>query len=223
MKTDLLVTIPAFHDELETLRLVVNDIHRVLYNYDHKVIVVFDKAAELEKIKLNAELYRQSGKGLADAFRKEMEIALSFQPLMIVHIDADRQYLPIELPRLIDLYYKGSDLVLGSRLKGIIEDMPLSKKIPNKFATMTLKAWLRQDITDITTGMRVFSPEIAKLPTKGEYTYTVEQIIRTARAGYKIASVPITFKARADGKSRLMRSPMHYIWETIKNTRRMLS
>jgi hypothetical protein len=45
-----------------------------------------------------------------------------------------------------------------------------------------------------------------------KYTYTQEMIIKTAKEGWRIKSVPITFVERVEGESRLITNPLSYAW-----------
>lgn len=221
---DILVTIPAYN-EGKTIGNVVRNIRRVLDGQDYQINVVSDGSdddTEQEAVKAGAVVYKKRHSGLADTFRYEMELARRCQPDIIIHTDADGQYVARDMLKLLRAVRNGSDLVLGSRLRGRIQNMPKSKRSTNVLATVIMRYWLRADITDATTGFRAFNIDIACLPIRSDYTYTVEQIIRAKRAGYKIKSVPINFLVRDDGESRLMSNPIHYIWRTLLNTKRML-
>ncbi len=221
---DILVTIPAYNEQ-DTIGQVIRSIEQVLNKRDYEIVVVSDGSTdytEAEAKMAGAVVFRKEYSGLADTFRYEMATAVKFNPKVIVHTDADGQYAADDILQLLRAVRNGADLALGSRLRGRIEYMPRSKRSSNILGTALIRTWLRADITDATTGFRAFTLDVARLPLKSDYTYTLEQIIRAKRAGFKIKSVPVQFLARKD-ESRLMRSPAHYIWNTIKNTRRMLS
>lgn len=220
---DILVTMPAYNEE-KTIATVIEGILKIVPTA--KVLVVSDGSTDnttKEAKKTGATVIEKAHSGLADTFRMEMRIAYFMKPDVIVHTDADGQYIASDMLKLIDEVLKGTDLVLGSRLKGHIAYMPKSKRSTNVLGTFLIKQWLRADITDATTGFRAFNVKVAKLPINSEYTYTVEQLIKAKKAGLRIKSVPISFVKREDGESRLMSSPANYILQTIKNTRRMLS
>lgn len=219
----IVVTMPAYNEE-KTVGRVIAGIQLVLCEIKHKVQVVSDGSTDATVIVASmngAEVIDKDHGGLADTFRVEMEYALKSKPDIIVHTDADGQYMADDMIPLIRAVIMGADLVLGSRLAGTIEEMPRSKESCNKLLTQAMRLWLDADITDATTGFRAFKPHVAALPIKSNYTYTLEQIYRAKKAGYKIKSVPIHFLGRSDGDSRLMKSPWHYFWETLKNVRSM--
>ena len=214
----IIVTIPA-HNEAKTIGTVISRVKKALSNESHAVMVVADNCSD-DTVGIAKEagaivFGRNSRKGLADTFRLEMRLALKAKPEMIVHIDADGQYLPSEIPKLIKEVRNGYDLVLGSRLTGYLEHMVFSKKLFNKLAAKIFSMLLKRRIDDVTTGFRAFTPDIAKLPIKSNFTYTQEQIIRACKLGYKVKNVPVNFMAR-DGESKLMKHSADYIARSLR-------
>jgi len=213
----IVVTIPA-HNEERTIGTVVSRVRKALCNESYIILVVSDGSSDnTEIVAMEAgamPVYKLNG-GLASAFRYEMKLASEHKPEMIVHIDADGQYLASEIPKLVREVRNGYDLVLGSRLTGYIEHMAFTKRLFNKLAARIFSVLLKQRIDDVTTGFRAFTPEIAKLPIKSNFTYTQEQIVRTSKLGYKIKNVPVSFLAR-EGESRLMRHSADYITRSLR-------
>ena len=70
-------------------------------------------------------------RGLAETFRAEMRECLRLGADIIVHTDADGQYHSKHIPELIQKVELGYDLVLGSRFRGKIEEMPFLKRLGN--------------------------------------------------------------------------------------------
>jgi len=214
----IVVTIPA-HNEEQTIATVIKRVHGILNRERHTIIVVADSCTDntTEKARIAKAIVitKGLGKGLANTFRTEMQIALAMKPEMIVHIDADGQYLASEIPKLVREVRNGYDLVLGSRLTGYIEHMSFTKRFFNKLAAKIFSALLRQRIDDVTTGFRAFIPEIARLPIKSNFTYTQEQTIRACKLGYRIKNIPVSFLAR-DGKSKLMKHSADYIARSLR-------
>lgn len=219
---DILVTIPAYNEE-ETIGKVVRDIKLALRNENHMVIVVSDGSTDntvFNAEKAGARVFHKPHSGLADTFRQEMRIACDFQPNIIVHTDADDQYCAEDIRPLLRAIRQGNDLVLGSRLRGHIEGMSPFRRIGNVVLSIVIRVWLWANVTDATTGLRAFTLEVAQLPINSDYTYTLEQIVKASNAKLKIKSIPVTFRKR-NGRSRLMRSPAHYIWQTFMNSRKI--
>jgi len=211
----LIVSIPAYNESVTIGRLIGN-IHSVMKKnkYNYKILVVDDGSKDNtaeEAKKAGAVVYSHpKNYGLAETFSTEMEKALKLGGDAIVHIDADVQYKPEEIPRLVKEIEKGYDLVLGSRFKGIIESMPFVKRLGNKAFSKVISGIVGIKISDAQTGFRAFTKEVAeKIKITSGYTYTQEQIIRAVRGKFRIKEVPVYFAKRAD-KSRLISSPLRY-------------
>jgi len=215
----IVVTIPA-HNEARTIGKVIASVKRVMDSGKESYVIQVvadncDDSTEIVAEYAGATIFsKNTARGLASTFGLEMKKALRFKPEMIVHIDADGQYLASEIPKLVRKVRLGYDLVLGSRLTGYIEGMPFTKKFFNKLAARIFSVLLRQRIDDVTTGFRAFTPEIAKLPITGNFTYTQEQLVRACKAGYKVKNVPVSFLAR-DGESKLMKHSADYISKSL--------
>lgn len=211
----IVVTIPAYNEEI-TIGKLINNIHEVMKSnrYNYKIIVADDgskdKTGEIAK-KLGALVYSHpKNYGLAETFKTEIKKSLALKPDIIVHIDADVQYQPKEIPKLINEVKKGYDLVLGSRFKGKIESMSLIKRLGNKAFSKAISQITNVKISDAQTGFRAFTKEVAEnIKITSNHTYTQEQIIRAVREKFRIKEVPVYFARRKD-KSRLISNPFGY-------------
>ncbi len=210
------VTIPAYNEE-KSIGDVIDDVKKVMdkTNYHFGVMVLddgsSDNTAKVAK-KYGAIVYSHPrNMGLAEVFRTEMEKCLEHGADVIIHIDADRQYRASDIPKLLKEIENGNDFVLGSRFLGNIESMPFIKKIGNKAFSRVISKITKCHITDGQTGMRAFTKEVAsQIKIISNHTYTQEQIIRVAKAKFKIKEVPVYFDKRKDGNSRLMSNPFNY-------------
>ncbi len=223
----VIVTIPAFNEE-KTLGNVIKGIIEVMDSTkykDYKVLVVndgsTDKTADVAK-GAGAMVYSHPlNYGLAETFRTEIELCLKLGADIIVHTDADGQYLAKEIPMLIRVVEEGNDLALGSRFKGEIEYMPFVKRFGNKAFSRVISSITRTKISDAQTGFRAFTKEVAqKIKLISNHTYTQEQIIKAVKEKFKIKEVPVHF-AKRDGKSRLMKNPFEYATRASVNLLRI--
>ena len=213
----IIVTMPAYNEE-NTIGKAIKDVQNVMnkskYKHKYNILVVddgsSDKTADIAK-KAGAIVYsHQKNYGLAECFRTEIEKCLELKANVIAHIDADLQYKPGEIPKLLKEIENGYDLVLGSRFKGRIEYMPLIKKIGNIAFSKVVSQIAGIKISDAQTGFRAFTKEVAeKVPITSNHTYTQEQIIRAIKQKFKVKEVPIYFSKR-NGKSRLITSTFGY-------------
>ncbi len=213
---NIIVTIPAYNEEF-TIGKVIQDIKKIMSanRYSYKILVVddgsTDKTVEIAR-KAGAIVYSHpKNYGLAETFKTEVEQCLKLNADIIVHTDADGQYLAEDIPKLIKDVEKGNDLVLGSRFLGKIEEMPWLKRFGNRFFSRIISGVARLKINDAQTGFRAFTRKVAeKLPITSNFTYTQEQIIRAVRAKFRIKEVPVYFAKRRNGQSRLVKSPFDY-------------
>ena len=218
----VVVTIPAYN-EAKTIGLLIKKIRAVMKKtrYPYSLIVVDDGSSDN-----TSEISRKAGAmvivqpmnyGLAETFRTEIEESLKRGADAIVHMDADGQYLPEEIPKLLRELENGNDIVLGSRFMGKIEEMPLIKRLGNRVFSRVVSRIAGIRISDTQTGFRAFKRKVAEdLKIVSNHTYTQEQIIRAVRHKFIVKEVPIYF-AKRDGKSRLISNPFEYAAKAIIN------
>ncbi len=219
----VVVTIPAFNEE-RSIGDVIEDIRMVMEkeNYDYSIIVVddgsSDRTADVAKDSGAIVISHPTNRGLGETFRTEIKECIKLNPDVIIHIDADGQYSPMEIPGLLNEIENGNDLVLGSRFKGSIEHMPLIKKLGNRMFSNAISRIIGFKVTDAQTGFRAFTRELAeKIEIKSGHTYTQEQIIKSVREKFRIKEVPINFAKRKCGESRLIGSTLAYAVKAWSN------
>ncbi|MFA4887493.1 MAG: glycosyltransferase family 2 protein [Candidatus Nanoarchaeia archaeon] len=219
----IIVTIPAYNEE-KSLGKVIEDIKKVMTKekYKYEVLVVNDgsrdRTVEVAKSAGAIVVSHPYNMGLAETFRTEMKVCLERKADVIVHTDADGQYLAEDIPKLLEPLKRGdADMVLGSRFKGKIESMPALKMWGNKAFSRVISKITKLKISDGQTGFRAFTKEVAAaLPVISTHTYTQETIIRAARHKFRIWEVPVYF-AKRDGKSRLISNPLEYAFRAWIN------
>jgi glycosyltransferase involved in cell wall biosynthesis len=213
----IVITIPAYNEE-KTIGNLIRDIKKVMEKMKHKYKIVVvddgstDKTVKIAK-KTGALVYSHPyNYGLAETFRTEMKKSLEINADVIVHIDADYQYLPKEIPKLLKpILKKEADLVLGSRFLGQIEQMPFLKRFGNKLFSKSISNITRFKISDAQTGFRAFTRRVAQnIKITSTHTYTQEMIIRAVRQKFRIKEIPVHFAKRRSGSSRLMSNPFDF-------------
>lgn len=212
----IIVTIPAYN-EANTIGTVLKDIHAVMKenHYNYQILVVDDGSKDNTATiarKLGAVVtVHPKNYGLAETFRTEMKRCIELGADIIVHTDADGQYLARDIPKLIEKVEEGYNLVLGSRFKGKIESMPIIKRLGNRAFSRVISSVSGFRVSDAQTGFRAFTKDLANsLVMTSNHTYTQEQIIRAVREKFTIAEIPIYFAKRGHGKSKLMKNPFEY-------------
>jgi glycosyltransferase involved in cell wall biosynthesis len=211
----IVVIIPA-HNEDHTVGTVIGELPRTRYPVLEVILVddgSTDRTVEVAKeAGADAVISFKSRKGLAKAFMTGLSAALDRGADIIVNIDADAQYLPEEIPKLITPILEGkADLVLGSRFLGSIEHMTSGKRFGNKMATWVTNRVSGLHLSDAQTGFRAFTSEVALwINILSDYTYVQEMLVQASFEGFKILEVPVTFLKRRDGGSRLIPNIFSY-------------
>jgi glycosyltransferase involved in cell wall biosynthesis len=211
----LVVMIPAYNEE-ETIGSVIKEIPRDCYEKVELLVIddgsVDNTVKEAERAGADKIISFKRNKGLAPAFRAGLETALEMDADIIVNTDADGQYNGKEIPKLIKPIIEGkADFVLGSRFRGSIEYMPIHKKVTNRIATFATRQVSRLPISDAQTGFRAFTSDAAfHLNVMSNYTYVQETLMQAANYGLVIAEIPIEFRKRKGGESRLISNIFGY-------------
>jgi len=221
MMEKICVIIPACNEE-KTIGQVISQIPNHFSPSISKIVVVdagtTDNTAAVAQASGAKVLNLGSRRGLAEAFRAGLKEALKESADIIVTIDADGQYSPKDVPRIVAPILTGeANVVLGSRFNGGIEDMPISKKLGNIFFTLIIRILTKVPLTDSQTGFRAMTSNVARnLDIKSDYTYTQEMILNTAFMGFRIKEEPIFFAKRRHGESRLIPHPLIYALRATK-------
>ena len=217
----LVVMIPALNEE-QSIGNVIRQIPRSIKRINSVEVLVIDDGSvdKTKKVALqagaNLVVSHNRNRGLAAAFRTGMKKALDIGADIIVNTDADGQYDQTQIPLLVEpIIEDRADLVLGSRFKGYIEEMPTEKVYGNKLATLFTKILSGYNVSDAQSGFRAFNRSLALyMKITSRKTYVQETIIRTARGGFRIVEIPITFRKRK-GESRLIKSIWKYALTTF--------
>jgi glycosyltransferase involved in cell wall biosynthesis len=216
----LTIIIPAYNEEATVAQVIKAVPPKNKEVKSIKVVLVddgsTDQTAKKAKEAGAVVLSHRGRRGLAQTFTTGLDWALTQKSNLIVTIDADGQYDPGEIPKLISpLILHEADLVIGDRQITKLEHMSLSKKFANKIGTFVIQKLTQTKITDASSGFRAFTAEVGyNLNILSSHTYTHEMIIQAAHKKFKIISIPVTFKARKFGQSRLIDS----LWEHLKKS-----
>lgn len=186
---------------------------------EYEFVVVSSSTDETDRIVRDkgGTVIKDGGTGLGEAMYRGLNKALEFNPDLVFSIDADLQFQPDELGKMIEAS-EDTDMVLGSRFleSGVEYDMSLSHRIGNKILTKMVNYATGLSLTDAQTGYRVMKPEvIEELRMVGRHTYVQETIIDAHQNGFSIKEVPVTFAQREKGGSRVVSSISEYAVRTL--------
>ncbi len=159
-------------------------------------------------------LHRDAKEGLGAAYRHGFRWALG-QPGMraAVQMDADFSHDPADLPRLLRPLMRDADLTLGSRYVrgGGTVGWPLHRQLISRAGTLFARTVLLLPYRDLTGGFKAWRRELLEAirlrdaDTSG-YGFQVEMTWWAHRRGAKIVQVPIIFRERVAGHSKMSRA-----------------
>jgi glycosyltransferase involved in cell wall biosynthesis len=134
-------------------------------------------------------LDRNRGKGAA--LRAGFAAALAMESGTIVTIDADGQHDPAYAPSLVSRLDE-ADVVVGARSRSAA-GMPLQRRLTNALSTAAMRRIASCDLADVQSGFRAFRAEVLRaIQARGDrYEFETDLLLRCARAGLRIVTVPI--------------------------------
>ncbi len=155
---------------------------------------------------------RRPGKhGLGAAYRTGMRWAIDRGAEICIQIDADFSHDPAMIPALVSAVEHGADLALGSRYVpgGITKDWPRKRRMLSRWGNRYAAGVLGLAINDATAGYRAYRSDALSGRMDFEsvradgYGFQVEMTHRLVRSGGKIVEIPITFRDRTAGESKM--------------------
>jgi hypothetical protein len=133
-------------------------------------------------------------------------VALAHGADVLAFLDGDHSDPPSALPRLLKPVLDNSaDLVLGSRdVSRYPAAMPAHARIGNRLVLLLLAVLLRRTFRDLPS-FKVIRADVFPHLAMCERTYgwTVEMLVKAARARLRIAEVPVPYRPRLAGKSKV--------------------
>jgi dolichol-phosphate mannosyltransferase len=164
-------------------------------------------AAELPAVSV---LHRPRKAGLGQAYVNGFAHALTAGATHVIEMDADFSHDPADLPRLLATAADGADLVLGSRYApgGGVTEWGLLRRAISRGGCAYARRVLGVDVRDLTGGFKCFTADAlraidyATVRSQG-YAFQVELTFRALRRGLRVAELPITFRERQRGESKM--------------------
>ena len=209
------------YDEAENIEAIVRAALEVLERAApgrHRILIVDDDspdgtgriadalASELAAVEV---LHRKVREGLGPAYLAGFARALDAGAAFVLEMDSDFSHNPHDLARLLAAA-EDADLVLGSRYVpgGGVRDWGLVRRFVSRGGSFYAQRVLGLRIRDLTGGFKCFRREVLEaidLPTirSRGYAFQVELTHRAARAGFRIVELPIVFRDRQRGSSKM--------------------
>lgn len=216
----LVVLIPAFN-EAATVGDVVRRARDVLRHdarLDAEIVVVDDGSTDATMTEAAAAgaavVSHGVNRGVGAAFQTGLRAALERGADLIVHLDADGQFNPEDIPALLAPLLAGSaDIAVCSRFLNpdLRPAMPSVKRWGNETVTRIVNFATGQRFTDVSCGFRALTKDAAlRLTLFGRFTYTQEMLLDAVQKDLRIVEVPLRVRGRAVGQSRVYASAANY-------------
>jgi dolichol-phosphate mannosyltransferase len=156
-------------------------------------------------------LLQRTGKlGLGTAYIGGFRWAIAEKYDYICEMDCDFSHTPQDLVRLVEACQQGADMSVGSRYTrgGGVVDWPLKRRIMSRGAGIYVNLILSLGVQDATAGFVCYKRQVLETLDLGGiqfigYAFQIEMKYKTKRKGFVIKEVPIVFKDRILGKSKM--------------------
>jgi dolichol-phosphate mannosyltransferase len=174
-------------------------------------------AAEFAEVEV---LHRPGKEGLGRAYLAGFRRVLDSGADLVLEMDADFSHDPADIPRLIKAA-EAADLVLGSRYVrgGGVSDWGLLRRMLSRGGCWYAQHILRVPVRDLTGGFKCFNRRVLEgihidnVHADG-YGFQIELTYYAVKAGFSVVEVPITFRERQVGTSKMSpRIAIEAVWK----------
>jgi dolichol-phosphate mannosyltransferase len=154
-------------------------------------------------------LHRPRKQGIGPAYLAGFKRALAAGAGVVAQMDADFSHDPADLPRLLGAL-RDADLAIGSRYVdgGGVADWGAVRRAVSRGGGSYARLILGVPVNDLTGGFKAFrrdvleSIDLYSVDALG-YAFQVEMTYRAIQAGFRVVEVPITFRDRRIGESKM--------------------
>lgn len=187
--------------------------------FGYRLIVVDDNSPDgtgalADELEASASglsvIHRRSKEGIGPAYADGFARALELGADVVVQMDCDFSHNPEDIPRLVHAVEAGADMASGSRYVtgGGTPDWPWRRRFLSKGGNVYARALLGIPVRDATGGFRAWKASaLATLPfTRAKasgYSFQVEMAMRATDSGLAVSEVPIVFRDRQAGMSKM--------------------
>jgi dolichol-phosphate mannosyltransferase len=155
-------------------------------------------------------LHRTEKTGIGPAYLAGFRYALDRGAGYVMEMDSDFSHDPADLARLLAAARGEADLALGSRYVpgGGVTDWGLLRRFISEGGSTYARWVLGLQVRDLTGGFKCFRREVLEaihfdsVRSRG-YAFQVELTYRAVRAGFRVVEVPIVFRDRQHGQSKM--------------------
>jgi dolichol-phosphate mannosyltransferase len=165
-------------------------------------------------------LHRPEKQGLGRAYLAGFDVALGEGAELVIEMDADFSHDPADLPRLIAAA-GDADVVLGSRYVagGGVENWGALRRLLSRGGSWYARTLLRVPVRDLTGGFKCFHRRVLETIDLNAvhadgYGFQIELTYRALQAGFRVTEIPIRFRERREGHSKMTaRIALEAVWK----------
>jgi len=222
--SNISVVIPTYNESLNIERIVAEI---VSFHPSINIIIVDDSSPDgtgeiadrLSRTYSGIDvIHRPHKAGLGTAYIEGFKTALAKGADVIFEMDADFSHHPKYIQNLLE-GLKKADLVIGSRyVNGVrVEGWRFRRLLLSKFANMYVSYIMVKPVWDFTAGYRCYRRKVLEtidldnVKSDG-YAFQIEMTYLTFKHGFTVHEIPIIFKERLDGYSKISKK---VIWEAF--------
>jgi dolichol-phosphate mannosyltransferase len=162
---------------------------------------------------------RQGKQGLGTAYVAGFKYAIASGYDLVFEMDADFSHNPNDIPLFLARAREGYDLVIGSRyVNGVrILNWPMSRLLLSYSANVYTQMITGLPVQDATGGFKCYRIEALKaidldgIRSNG-YAFQIEMSFKIWKKGFRIVEIPIIFKDRLEGDSKMSK---HIVYEAV--------
>lgn len=204
---EVLIVVPAY-DEEGGIREVLRRIPGEVLGHEVKTVVVDDGSTDATAAIARAEgvpvVSHVVNRGQGDALRTGFAIAQAEKSQVVVNLDADGQYKPEELDRLVKPILEGeADFVLGSRFMGFYQEAGSVRHVGVVFFSRLISLLTGVKVSDCTNGYRAIRvSELHKLNLREDRFNANEIILEALKHKLRFGQVPVSMMSRAAGETK---------------------
>jgi dolichol-phosphate mannosyltransferase len=219
------------YNEAENIEALVRAalVHLETTGVEHTILVVDDSSPDgtgliaerlAEELAPVRALHRPRKEGLGRAYLAGFDMALEAGAELVLEMDSDFSHDPADLPRLIAAA-DAADLVLGSRYVpgGGVTDWGFVRRLLSRGGSAYARILLGVPVRDLTGGFKCFHRRVLEaidlehVHAEG-YGFQIELTYKAVRAGFSVTEVPILFRERRVGSSKMTtRIALEAVWK----------
>ena len=215
----VIVVIPAYNEE-RTVGHIIRRIRRSVHIGMNRLILVVDDGSTDNTTKaaidagVDVVVSHVYNAGVCCAYETALQMSLEYGADIICSIDADGQFNPSEIDRLLEpIVQDEADVVIGSRFlrEDSLTSVPVLNRITNCMIARLVSFLMGVRLHDVESGFRAISKEAAEsLELIGVGSFSHDMLLDLSSKGFRIKEVPVSVTYYRNRISRVVKSLLKY-------------